>query len=168
MTTTSAIPAAIDYLVKACRAAFGETARVFDGPHINDAELARQDLVWIGHNPLTDVGIPEPVVTGDQSFATLGARSRDETFAIVCAIEHWSGSTDMQPTRAAAFALLARIEQLLRGTPASGGIGDATLGGAVLYAQIGGGMETYHMQSDRGSSCAVVFHISCMARLTTS
>lgn len=168
MTTTSSIPAAISYLYQQALSAYpAATTHVFDGPTPYSTQIALPDRVWIGHNPLTQPGIAEPVMTGDQQFATLGARSRDETYQIVCAVEHWTGDTTMATARAAAFGLLRTFELLMRGVPATGAPGDATLGGAVLYAQVSGGIETYQDQDDAGATCMVVFHVATTARLTT-
>lgn len=160
--TTSSIPAAIDYLVTAITTALGTTAHVFDGPPFSDTTLALDDRVWIGYSPLN----PDlPAATGDQDFGPLGARSRNEEYAIVCALEHWSGSTAVQPLRAGAFALLRQIEILLRGT--GGNPGDCTLAGAVLFAGISGGIEVHQGQTANGASVLIQFHITCRARLTS-
>lgn len=159
--STSTMAAAIDYLVTACTSAFGSTAHVFDGPPSADTQLTLDDRVWIGYSPIS----PDlPAAAGDQQFATLGARSRDETYAIVCAVEHFGGDTTMRPLRDGAFALLATVETLLRGT--GGNPGDCTLGGAVLFAQISGGLEMHQAQTPAGASVLVQFHVQCRARLT--
>ena len=161
--TTSSIGAAIDYLVTACTAAFGATALVFDGVPSSGTELTLADRIWIGFSPPN----PElPVAVGDQEFATLGAYTRNETSAIVCAVEHGSGSTAMQPARDQAFALLRTVETLLRGV--GGNPGDTTLGGAVLFSGIGSGIEVYQTQDTNGANVLIQFHVQCTARLTAS
>jgi hypothetical protein len=161
--TTSSIGAAIDYLVSACTSTFGDDALVFDGVPSSGTELTLADRIWIGFSPAN----PElPVAVGEQEFATLGARSRNETSAIVCAVEHADGSTAMQPVRDGAFALLRTVETLLRGT--GGDPGDTTLGGAVLFSGIGSGIEVYQAQDSNGASVLIQFHVQCTARLTAS
>ena len=160
--TTSSIGAAIDYLVTAVTAAM-PTANVFDGPPTSDTELTLDDRVWIGYSPID----PQlPASTGSQDFRGIGARRRDEDFAIVCAVEHWSGDTTIQPLRDGAFALLAGVETLLRGT--GGDPGDTTLDGSVLYCGIGGGIEVYQAQTSNGASVMIQFHIQCHNVLTAS
>ncbi|MDH6111919.1 hypothetical protein P3T36_006898 [Kitasatospora sp. MAP12-15] len=159
--STSSIGAAVDYLVTACTTALGTTAHVFDGPPVGDTQLQLDDRIWIGYSPVS----PDlPAATGDQQFAALGARSREETVAIVCAVEHFSGTTAMRLLRDGAFALLATVETLLRGT--GGNPGDCTLGGAVLFAQLSGGIEVHQAQTPAGASVLIQFHVQCRARLT--
>lgn len=159
--STSSIAAAIDYLVTACTTAVGASAHVFDGPPPGDTELVLDDRIWIGYSPL---GPDLPAAAGDQQFATLGARTRDETYSLVCAVEHFGGDTAMRPLRDGALALLATVETQLRGT--GGNPGDCTLGGNVLFAQIAGGIEVHQAQTPAGASVLVQFHVSCRARLT--
>ncbi|MDH6134657.1 hypothetical protein P3T37_004061 [Kitasatospora sp. MAA4] len=159
--STSSIGAAVDYLLTACTTALGTTAHVFDGPPVGDTQLSLDDRIWIGFSPVS----PDlPAATGDQQFAALGARSRDETFAVVCAVEHFGGTTAMRQLRDGAFALLATVETLLRGT--GGNPGDCTLGGAVLFAQLSGGIEVHQAQTPAGASVLIQFHVQCRARLT--
>jgi hypothetical protein len=160
--TTSSIPAALDNLLTTTTAAFGTTAHVFDGAPAADTELFLNDRVWIGYSPIN----PDlPAVTGDQDFAALGARSRNETFAIVCAVEHWDGSGTFSALRAGAFGLLRQVETLLRGT--GGNPGDCTLGRTVLFAGLSGGIEVHQAETPNGPTVLIQFHISCRARLTS-
>jgi hypothetical protein len=153
--------AAIDYLVTACTTAFGNGAHVFDGAPVSGTELTLDDRIWIGYSPIS----PDlPAAAGDQTFATLGGRSRDENYAIVCAVEHFSGDTTMRPLRDGAFGLLATVETLLRGT--GGNPGDCTLGGAVLFSQIAGGLEVHQAETPSGAAVMIQFHVQCRARLT--
>lgn len=161
--TTSSIPAAVDYLVTTCTKTFGSTVQVMDGPPVSGTELTANDRLWIGYSPLS----PDlPAVTGDQQFANLGARSRNETYAIVCAIEQWSGDPTMQALRDGAFSLLATVETLLRGT--NGDPGDTTLGRAVLFSQIAGGIQVDTQMDTSGAGVLIQFHVKCTARLTAS
>ncbi len=161
--TTSSIAAAVDYLVSATTAAFGSSVQVTDGPLISGTELTAPDRLWIGYSPYNET---LPAVVGDQDFAALGARSRNETYAILCCIEQWSGDPTPKALRDGAFSLLATVETLLRGT--NGNPGDCTLGGAVLYAQISGGIEVIPTEDTSGGGVAIQFHIQCRARLTAS
>jgi hypothetical protein len=160
--TTSSIPAAIDYLLQAATKAYGTTVQVMDGPPISGTESTAQDQLWIGYSPVS----PDlPAVAGDQDFAALGARSRNETYAIVCCLVQWSGDPTMQSLRDSAFALLGTFELLLRGT--GGNPGDCTLGGAVLFSQLAGGIEVVPTEDTTGAGLAIQFHVRCRARLTS-
>lgn len=160
--TTSSIPAAIDYLVQAATTAFGSSVQVTDGPLVSGTEPTAQDQLWIGYSPLNE---ELPAVVGDQDFAALGARSRNENYAILCCLIQWSGDPATKALRDSAFALLATVETLLRGT--GGNPGDCTLGGAVLYSQISGGIEVMPTEDTTGAGLAIQFHVQCRARLTS-
>ncbi len=160
--TTSSIAAAIDYLVTAVTTAM-PNANVFDGPPTSDTQLTFDDRVWIGYSPLDP---QTPAAAGDQDFHGLGALRRDEDYAIVCAVEHWTGETAMQPIRDGAFALLAAVETLIRGI--GGNPGDTTLGGNVLWSGIGGALEVSQAQTTNGASVMIQFHIQCHNVLTAT
>jgi hypothetical protein len=163
--TVSAISPAIAALVAAAKTAYN-TAKVdvLEGPPVTALDDTYSQRVWIGYNPLNP---EEPSATGDQEFATLGARSRNEDFTVVCCCEYWTGDPTPSTARLGAFALLSAFEPLLRGTPGSGGPGDATLGRVVLWSQIAGGIDYAAEQSSNGVVGRVVFHVTCRARLTS-
>ena len=170
-TITSAIPGALDYLVTTATSTYATyaaannlTCLVLDGPAPVDAEETYPCIVWVGFDPNN----PEmPAVLGDQQFATLGARTRDETFTIVNTVRYWTGDvTAVQPTRDQAFALLAQFETMLRGTPLNGP-GDCTLGKNVLFSQISGGINYTPIRASGGLIGEIVFHVTCRARLTS-
>ena len=173
MTTTSAIGNAIAALVAAVNAAvaagsFGKDVAVFEGFYIADSELTLQSRIWIGYDPINPAN---PAAEGTQEFAALNqARSRNETFSIVCAVESWTGNADnaTATVRANVFALLAQFELLLRGTAASAGPGDTTLGGKVLWSQVTGPIIFDYVGDDSGVLGQLSFHVACAARLTTS
>jgi hypothetical protein len=163
---TSSIPAAWNYLVATAKTKFASSVLVCDGPMpVVDLEDF-QDRVTIGWD-----GSPESytdAVDGEQDFNALNrAVSRDENYSIVCSVTHWDGNNDVSGARTAAFALLATFEQILRGVPPNG-TGDATLGGAVLFAGIGGGIQAWPALTDKGAAFTIVFHVKCRARLTGS
>jgi hypothetical protein len=170
-TVTSTAGAALDYLVTtatgiyaAYAAANGLTCLVLDGPAPVDSEETYPVVVWVGFDPNN----PEnPVVVGDQEFAALGARTRNETFTIVNTVRYWTGDTTAVKTvRDQAFALLAQFETMLRGTPLNGP-GDCTLGGNVLFSQISGGLQYTPISSGSGLIGEITFHVSCRSRLTS-
>lgn len=156
---TTRIGAAIDALVVLCRAAPGLAGVVvFDGPRVTDNDLVNPDRLYIGASADDD-----PAAEGDQDFAHLGARARDETFAIACTAEAWSGDTDMKVRRDRALALLAEVENLLRPTDANPRA--YTISESVLYAHIAGGMRLVQRQTGNGAIASITFHVTCRARI---
>jgi len=160
--TSSAMGAAIDYLATAAAAAFPAPIQVVDGPVVTDTMETATSRIWVGADPDNP---DAPAAEGDQEFAALGARSRNETFAIVNTVDFWSGNTVAAPVRAGAFALLRTFELLIRGT--NGNPGDTRMGGAVLWSQIAGDVAYHQIDSSDGLIGRIVFHVSCMARLTS-
>lgn len=148
---TSTIPAAIDALLAALRAADGLSGvDVFDGEPMTGEN---KDFICIGHDP-TD---PLNAVEADQVPASLGNRAREESYEILCSLAAWSGGTTMSARRVRALALFAVIESTVRA--------NITLNGVVRSAQIG----TYSLiqqQTDQGASAGLRFRIACSARLT--
>lgn len=167
--STTTINAAISYLVATSTTTWAadKTMTVFDGPTPDGYRLESNNRIWIGADPT----LPEPgvgAVTGSTDIATLSqGRSLDEQFAIVCAIEHWDGGTDVAEARAAAFGYMATFQGFLRGLP-SVGPGDVTMGGALgpsgwAQASIAG---VHQFQESTGCDVVIVFHVLCRARLT--
>jgi hypothetical protein len=167
--TTSAIPAALDWLVSACKTGVTPVGGVMIPVYVQDGPLATMDplvfpqrlaIGWDSLNP------NEPGVDGHQEFASLGTRLRDERFDIVCTAEDWSGDVSMKPRRDNCFGLVAQVELLIRGAPPRGP-GDTTMGGSVVYSQISGPLQFHMSQDPSGASATCVFRISARARLTT-
>jgi hypothetical protein len=170
MTTTSQVPAVIDYLVTACQSSpsLGQATPqvyVFDGPQPPAATQSLEQVLWIGCDPAN----PDAVL-GDsvQSWPVLDhARTRDEDGTVACAAQHWSGDPSVKTHRDGAAAIMAAVELLLRGDPAAGGPGDASMGGLVLWSGVDAA-EWYPRQVAGGTAVLVVFKIIYRARLTTS
>lgn len=166
---TSAIPAAWSYLVSAATAAFAGAnppVLICDG-QMAVADLSEfEDRVAIGWDG-SDEQFPT-VVDGTQSYAALNRGiTKDEDFEIVCSVTHWDGNNNISTARAAAFSLFATFERLMRGY-APNGSGDVTLGGAVTYAGINGGIQVVTDLDQQAASCTIVFRVACRARLTGS
>lgn len=166
---TSAINAAWSYLVSAATTAFAAAnppVLICDGP-MPTADLGDfEDRVTIGWDGM-DTAFPT-AVDASQAFRNLDRGiTKDEDFEIVCSVTHWDGLNSISEARNAAFALLATFERLMRGYPPNGS-GDVTLGGAVLFAGIGGGMQVIPDLSEQSASITIVFRVACRARLTGS
>lgn len=162
---TSSIPAAIDYLVSAATAAFPGVL-VLDGPPRSTDQQSFQDIVTIGWDG--DEDMTTPAVEGDQDFAALDrALTRDETYRIVCSIIHWDGTDSYKGARDGVFGLFGTFEKLLRGYPPNG-TGDTSLGGAVKFAHVSGGVSLNYTSGPNGVAAYITFHVTCRARLTGS
>lgn len=168
---TSTINAAVTYLVTTAKATWAgdETVCVFDGPTPAGFQQEKPNKVWIGADPTVDDSPGFEAVTGDHQVANLNqGRSLDENYAIVCAIEHWDGGTDLGAARDAAFGYFAVFENFVRGRPPVGP-GDTSLGGALGtsgWAQISGGVAMHQAQKSEGCVVLITFHVTCRARLT--
>ena len=172
MTTTSQVPAVIDWLVAAAQAspALGASASapvvVLDGPEVTADTLAEPLHLWVGWDQEA-TGSADAEAT--QTWPVLDkARTRDEDGAITCTADAWSGDTAMKTQRDSCAAIVAAVELLLRGTPAAGGPGDASMGGLVLWSQVAGPFTWHPRQTADGAGCACVFRVTYRARLTTS
>jgi hypothetical protein len=116
---TSRVAAIIDYLVAKFQAAGALSAvSVYDGPFTpeEDAEL----ILWVGvDDPAAAQQAGGPVTAADSRQAKAGlAQKRDETVTVYCAAGAWSGD-DMSTARAAAYSIVAAVEDLIRGDTAS-------------------------------------------------
>ena len=147
--TTSRIPAVTDALVSTLTAAL-PSVQVFDGRWVT---VPDGDYLCVGWTP--DGEGP----TGQQDWAGLGNRARDERIDIPCYADAYSGSTDTASRRNAAFALLTAAENALRTDP--------TLGGALPqpgWAQIGS-YSVRQEQTEAGLEVGVVFHVLVTTRI---
>jgi hypothetical protein len=172
MTTTSQIPAIIDYLVNSCQqstalGAAAGTAKVIviDGPPLTTDTFADKLHLYIGGNPDTDV----VTATAVQAWPVMdSARTRDEDGDITLTADAWVGSSVMKTARDACAAIVAAVELLLRGTLAVGGPGDATMGGLAMWSSVDGPYSWTQRQTQQGAGCSCEFRITYRARLTTS
>jgi hypothetical protein len=165
VTTTDLVADVADYLVDQCTASSALKALgvlVCDGPQPAGVTTGAEQVLWIGHNPKA----PEQEFgKAEQGFAFLAASTRDEAATITCTAKHWTGDTAMRVHRDGCKAIVAVVEELLRGGGANPGPGDSTMDGLVQWSEFteaawwqslaGGGAEAY---------CA--FDISYFARLT--
>lgn len=167
MTTTSQIPAVTDWLVNAAEnAAALAGVSVFDGPQVPAATQSMESVLWIGADPAS---LSEATAEASQDWPVMdNARTRDEDGAITCSAQHWSGDTTIKTHRDGAAAIVAAVELLLRGTPRTGGPGDATMGGLVQWSGVSGPYAWYPRQIASGALMLVTFRITYRARLTTS
>jgi hypothetical protein len=170
-TLTSRVPQVTDWLVQAAEASTllgaNPTApvSVFDGPQPPASTQDLERVLWIGANPasLTEAG-----ADADQDWPVMDhARTRDEDGAVECAAQHWSGDTANKTHRDGAAAIVAGVELLLRGDTLTGGPGDASMGGLVMWSGVSGPYAWYPRQVASGALMLVTFRITYRARLTT-
>lgn len=167
MTTTSQVPAVTDWLVAAAQVSAALAGvSVFDGPQPPVATQAIQQVLWIGADP---ANLGDAAAEADQDWPVMDhARTRDENGVIVCAAQHWSGDTTVKTHRDGAAAIVAAVELLLRGDTLTGGPGDASMGGLVMWSQVAGPYQWYPRQVAGGTAMLVVFRITYRARLVTT
>jgi hypothetical protein len=123
---------------------------VNDGPFVT---VPDGDYLTVGWTPEGDL------TSGQQTWAGLGNKARDEQIDIPCYCDSYSGSTDVPCRRTAAFALLAAAENAVRADP--------TLGGVVPspgWCQVGSYSERQE-QTEAGLAVGVVFHILVQTRI---
>lgn len=161
MPATSGIPAALDALVIALRAALTGVV-VVDGPPIDWEPLQlpagmaavgnELRYLFIGASP-SGAG-----VEGEQDFNAAGAVSRDETFRVSCTA-YAVGGAGAKARRDEAFAIVAAAETSLKTDP--------SLAGAVLYSLVSA-VSAVDQRSRNGewSDCSITFTITCRGYLS--
>jgi hypothetical protein len=172
MTVSSSVPAVIDYLVAQCQASalLGASATapvtVTDGPSTTTDTLTESLHLWIGWDQVTNAGAGMEAV---QKWPYSDhARTRDEDGTIVCTADAWGTGTTAQAARNACYSIIYGLDLLLRGDPAAGGPGDASMGGLVMWSAVDGPFEWFPRQDQSGPGCACVFHVTYHSRLLVS
>jgi len=152
---TSRVPAAIDALVAILRdrPALADVA-VVDG--ISPVNTTSKRRIHIGWSPDGD-----SAVALQQSFASAGARLRDESFQITGYAEARTGDKDLKIARDQVFALVGEVEEALRASDAEPEA--PTLRGTVLWAHLTTG-DLLQSMTD-GSVAGVEFTVTCQARI---
>lgn len=168
-TVVSRVADVTDYLVAQCQAnaslgAASPPVMVLDGQPPNESVYAAQQILWVGYDPVngtTELG------GATQTFAFLdSARTRDEDGHVLMAAEDWSGDPDFKVHRDNVRGLVGAVETMLRGSPAAGGPGDASMGGLVQWSQVAGPYVWDQYQDADGAHVICVFTITYRARLT--
>ncbi len=171
MTTTTQVPAVLDYLVTKATAStsLGASATnpviIHDGPSLTTDTLIEPLHRWIGWDQVSGGGTGADAV---QSWPVLDkARTRDEDGTVVLTADACSGTTTLKTVRDSCLSIVSAVELLLRGNGVTGP-GDATMGGLVLWSAVDGPFQWTPRQTPEGAGCACVFHITYRARLTTT
>lgn len=148
--STSRIAAVIDALFSTLKSAV-PTAQVYDGPW---TARPNKDFITVGWVPDSEV---EP--TGEQDWAGLGAKQRNERLDIPGYVGSFRGPIALATRRQQAVALLAAVENALRSDP--------RLGGAVPepgWAAI----ESYSLRqrrTEKGPAVGIEFHVTVKTRV---
>lgn len=162
MTTTSRIPAAIDYLVALFQGAatLGQATppvSVIDGPAVTaDPGLL---ALWVGVGDIDPATGAPVTASSTQQWAALGRMARNEQLTIYCTAQAWSGSDDVRTLRVAAAAIVSAVEDLVRGDASLGGVVSTPGNAAVTAANWQQG------PTQRGMAARVTFEITAQARI---
>jgi hypothetical protein len=152
--TTSVVFDLTDRLVDVFKEAVTD-ATVYDGyGNINDPG----DFVMVGVDDPD--GDRAQASDATQTWAGLGAHTRDEEGTITCVALAWTGNPELKPVRAKVKAMTGAIEQALKADPSLGG----TVPG-LLWTGYGQRTQMVQLQTDDGASVIVFFDIAFKARL---
>lgn len=142
----------VDYLVATITAACPPPTVVYDGfPGLNRPDV----LVSVG-------GSVDPTIDNAETWASLGAKSKDENYTVNCYVSAYVGGgepTDQKVARDAAKTAFNAIELAIRA--------DTTLGGHVLVGGIDGVRleQTDDTTASDGRIAEIHFVVRCMARI---
>ena len=169
MTTTSAVPAVIDWLVSAAASSplLGQASpavSVFDGEQPPEATQSLPLVLWIGDDPANPGAVFADTA---QSWPVMDkGRTKDEDGTVTCSAQHWSGDPSVKVHRDGAAAIVGGVEQLLRGDGRTGP-GDMTMGGLAMWSSVDvGRWETRQIAG--GVAVLVTFTVVYRARLITT
>ena len=129
------------------------TVPVRDGPYV--VRGSDPLFVVVGHD-----GEPASVdaASGSQSWASIGAKARDEAGSITCVIVGQSGGSDLAELRQTVEDTSTAVEAALRTDP--------TLGGVVQYAGFGTSFGlSQEADPDQGLAVQLTFNVDYMARI---
>lgn len=164
---TSAIPGMINALMLLLLADSAlSTVDVVDGPLL-DWELMTPALPQRGDGKAWIVIGSQPgdamAATGTQEWGGTGtgqnAHSRDEVFAVLGTVVTFDGGSDVRPVRDRGFAILGRLEAILRADP--------SISDSVLYSRFGGVDRLDQAATTSGLAVDILFNVQCRAYLTS-
>lgn len=103
------------------------------------------EFIWLGD------------VDGDQYFAALGHRAREEDYTLTVTVDVLRRDSDQQSATERAYAIAAEIENELRDDP--------TVNGAVRTAEIKGRMRLSERHDDQAREAMLELSIYCQHRI---
>jgi hypothetical protein len=153
---TSRIGLIIDTLVAALQAspAFGDPAKVYDGPSTQDSMFTQ--AVFVGFDGNWDETETSTGTTGadiTQNFAYLGNTGMFEELTVYCIAQGWTGDTNIKAVRDQALAMFHGVETVLRTDPTLG------IDGSVIAGLNIGGTLRYEYDPGGNVACRVPFTI---------
>jgi hypothetical protein len=161
VTTTSRIPALIDYLVtlftgSAALGAATPPVTIYDGPATTGLDAPLKLFVGL-HDP--DSPAAEEAAGSQQTWAALGRLGRDEIVTIHCCAEAWAGTDDLKTVRTSVTGIVAAAEQVMQA--------DTTqFGGNALFPDPGiTALVLTQNNGDRGAVARVAFDLVFKARI---
>ena len=152
---TSIIPDLIEQLVVTLDAALPADVIVVDG-----------DIVTGDVGTFLMIGWDDPdndratAATGQQKWAGLGAKARDEEGTVTCLAVALDGNNALATARATAKAVTDIVENTLRADPNLAG---TVLG--LMWTGYGARTELRQWLSDQGAVCTITFEIAFKARI---
>jgi hypothetical protein len=160
--TTTRVPAVLAYLVTLFTnaATLGQATppvNVIDGPKVtaDPGPLA----LWVGVQDIDAAAGQVKAADSTQDWAALGRMARNEDLTIYCLAQAQSGSDDVAPLRAAAAAIMAAAEDLVRADASLGGV-VSTPGNAAVTSE-----EWTQGPTAQGFAARVMFDITAQARI---
>jgi hypothetical protein len=178
--TTDCIPLVISYLLAAAAASASLGAAtppvtIIDGQPATTEPLTMNpsgltQWLWIGSQGYAPPGQIAEAATGQQGFSFFDqARTRDNQIDILCAAEAAAGDMSVADARNGAFAVMAAVELMLRGSPGTvpASPGDASMGGLVQWSEVTGPIELAQGQLTQGADALVKFRVTAFVRLTS-
>lgn len=152
--TTTLLPAVIDALVTVATAAVAPVP-VYDGEHVAEEP---GPFLMVGVEDLESSTSPLSA-SAEQSWASVGAKSRDESGRVVCVAYCDDGSARMKAARDGVFDIADRLEQGLRADPYLGGVT------GLLWAEYGGSIQLTQAQYQGGAVAMLAFQVNYRARI---
>jgi hypothetical protein len=161
VTTTSRIPALLDYLVTlfTSSALLGQAVppvTVYDGPPTTGLDDKLKLYVGLADpdNPAT-----APAADSVQEWGAIGRQGRNETVTVHCCAEAWAGTDDMRTTRLSATGIVAAVEQVMQA--------DTTqFGGNALFPDPGiTALALLQNNTQTGAVARVAFDLVFRARI---
>lgn len=160
MTWATTVPAALEGLVAALRAAPGlEGVDVYDGPVVSESKATAAISVGFTGERMSQTGAypetTEAAVEVSSAPASLaGPADQAEQYTVQNMLAVLDGSRDVTAARTRAYKLLAAAGQAVTG--------DKTLGGAVAMARPGDHSLTQE-QGQRGALVTIMFEVTVSA-----
>ena len=134
-----------------------EGVTVVDGPRVTSESDLDRLFIGVDMDPASLAAEGGASPTGDEIVI------HNETFAIVCTAESWSGSQPISARRVRAFAIMDAVRPLLRPPGSPYPLGVKTLQSAWL-----GAWQLYQPQTSKGPYAGVSFRVECVARPSTT